>query len=551
MKKAILLFIAGILLLTVSRQSQAQHTAALKPLNINLTADQWREDLRYFAAELPKKHKNAFHFMTREQFETAVKQLNDEIPNLKGQEIYVRFLKIIAMVGDGHTSMQETAHFNFGMYPLRYHIYKEGVFIQSASTEYGEIVGGKVIKIGNTPIEKVLSQIDEIAWGDNHNEQSKKVETEFLLYLPKVLQGLKIAESDKSVSLTVEVNGQQKAIEVKAIQDVQDIINYVRNGKKVNPYDGSTNPKPIYLKDTQNNYWFEYLKDSKVVYVQFNATQNKSDESIAMFFKRIFDFVENNLVEKLVLDVRNNTGGNLQLNKPIITGLIRSKLNERGKFFVITGRRTFSAAQVLVNELEKYSNAIFVGEPTGSSPNLYGDPLIITLPNSKFPFRVATLWHQTDPNDRRVFTAPEIYAAITPDDYRNNRDPVMNEILNYVPGSTFKDLTAEAATNKDIPAFIKKYRAFKSNSKNQYVNTETDINALGYSLLRERKNNEAIEVFKLNVEAYPNSANAYDSLAEAYLVSGNKDEAIKNYEKAVSINPNFASSIDALKRIKN
>lgn len=537
--------------LSFATHSFAQHDQEIKPINLNLTGEQWREDLRYFAAELPKKHKNAFHSMTREQFETAVKQLNDEIPNLKGEEIFVRFLKLIAMVGDGHTSMVEKSLFNFGIYPLRYYIYKEGVFIQSASTEYGEIVGGKVIKIGNTPIEQVLSQINEIAWGDNYNEQSKKVETEFLLFLPKVLQGLKIAENDKSVSLTVEVNGQQKVVEVKAIQAVQDVINYVRNGKKVNAYDSSTNPKPIYIKDPQNNYWFEYLKDSKVMYVQFNAGQNKSDENIATFFKRVFDFAENNPVDKFVLDVRFNTGGNLGLNTPIITGLIRSKLNERGKLFVIIGRRSFSATQHLVNELEKYSNAIFVGEPTGSSPNLYADPVTFTLPNSKLPFRASTLWHQTNPTDRRIFTLPEIYAEITPDDFRNNRDPVMNEILNYVPGTTFKDLTAEAATNKDIPAFIKKYRSFKSIPKNKYVNTETDINALGYNLLRERKINEAIEVFKLNVESYPNSANVYDSLAEAYLNGGNKEEAIKNYEKALKINSSYVSSLEALRRLKN
>ena len=61
---------------------------------------------------------------------------------------------------------------------------------------------------------------------------------------------------------------------------------------------------------------------------------------------------------------------------------------------------------------------------------------------------------------------------------------------------------------------------------------------------------DAIEIFKLNVEYYPNSANVYDSLGDAYQAAGKKEEAIKSYEKALSIDPNYASSQDNLRRLK-
>jgi tetratricopeptide (TPR) repeat protein len=526
----------------------AQHDLEKQTFNLNLTAAEWREDLRYFAEELPKRHKNAFHAMTREQFETAVKDLNDNIPNLKSEEIFAGFLKLIAMVGDGHTSIQESALFNLGFYPLRYEIYADGLFVQSAAAEYAGIVGGKVVRIGNVPVEKAISQIKEISWGDNYGEQSKKVETVFLLSIPKVLQGLKIAESDEKVSLTVEIGGRQKTVELRAKSDFAD---YLKNGKQVGANDNSASPVPLYLKERENPFRFEYVKDGKILYVQFNAVQNKPDETVAAFFKKVFDFAENNPVDKFVLDVRLNTGGNNQLSKPIVVGLIKSKLNERGKLFVVIGRRTFSAAQNLVNELEKYTDAIFVGEPTGSSPNLFGDPIIMTLPNSKLPFRVSTLWHQTDPRDTRLFTAPEIFTELTAEDYRNNRDTVWEAILSYVPGKTFKDIAAEFMAAKDFAGFLGKYKAFKADPKNKFANTENDMNALGYNLLRAQKITEALEIFRLNTEDHPNSANAFDSLAEACLLSGNKTEAIKNYEKAVKINPNFQSSIEALRKLKN
>jgi tetratricopeptide (TPR) repeat protein len=544
MKKTYLLTI--ILLLTAANVI-AQHITEGQPAKLNLTADEWRADLRFFAEELPKRHKNAFHTMTRDEFDAAVKQLNEDIPRLKSEEILVRFMKLIAMVGDGHTSIQESALFGFGFFPVRYEIYADGLFVQSAAAEYKDAVGGRFVKIGNAAVEKAVAQLDELAWGDNRNVQSKKVETAFLLSIPKVLQGLKIADGDEAVSLTVEKNGVQKTLEIKA---VKDLTSYLRNGKKSSANDDAAAPLPFYLRETDNNFRFEYLRDDKILYVQFNSVENKPDETVAAFFQRVFEFADQNPVEKFVLDLRLNTGGNNQLNKPIVVGLIKSKLNERGRLFVIIGRRTFSAAQNLVNEIEKYTEAIFVGEPTGSSPNLYGDPAVMTLPNSRMGFRVATLWHQTDARDTRRWTAPDIFTELTSDDFRNNRDPAFQSILEYAPGKTFKDIAAEMNATRDLTAFLIKYKAFKADPKNKFANTESQMNALGYGLLQAQQTAAAIGVFRLNAEAYPNSANAFDSLAEAYLAGGNRAEAIKNYEKALRINPNFQSSIEALRKLK-
>jgi len=75
------------------------------------------------------------------------------------------------------------------------------------------------------------------------------------------------------------------------------------------------------------------------------------------------------------------------------------------------------------------------------------------------------------------------------------------------------------------------------------------LNQLGYQLLRTNKTKEAIEIFKLNVEAYPQSANAYDSLGEGYMVAGNNEQAIVNYKKSLELNPNSPSGLQALKRL--
>lgn len=102
-----------------------------------------------------------------------------------------------------------------------------------------------------------------------------------------------------------------------------------------------------------------------------------------------------------------------------------------------------------------------------------------------------------------------------------------------------------------IETAIAKYHELKLHPEEGYFFDEYAFNSLGYRLLIQRKTKEAIEVFKLNVEAYPDSWNVYDSLAEAYLVNGDKELAIKNYEKSLELNSDNDNAKRMLERLKN
>ncbi|MBK6913866.1 MAG: FKBP-type peptidyl-prolyl cis-trans isomerase [Ignavibacteriales bacterium] len=96
---------------------------------------------------------------------------------------------------------------------------------------------------------------------------------------------------------------------------------------------------------------------------------------------------------------------------------------------------------------------------------------------------------------------------------------------------------------------VKKYYYLKENFSNEYNFDESELNTLGYELLKSGMANEAITIFKLNVEAYPESSNVYDSLAEAYSVAGDKDLAIEYYEKALELNPDNANAKQMLEKL--
>ncbi len=72
----------------------------------------------------------------------------------------------------------------------------------------------------------------------------------------------------------------------------------------------------------------------------------------------------------------------------------------------------------------------------------------------------------------------------------------------------------------------------------------------GYQRLNNNDFVHAIEIFTENVKNNPQSANAYDSLGEAYMKSGNKNSAIKNYEKSIKLDPHNQNAVHMLQELK-
>src|SRR5437867_2981639 len=106
------------------------------------------------------------------------------------------------------------------------------------------------------------------------------------------------------------------------------------------------------------------------------------------------------------------------------------------------------------------------------------------------------------------------------------------------PKRSIAEVLLKTILETDVASAIKQYRELKvAPTTGDYDFGETELNSLGYQLLRMQKIAEAIGIFKLNVEIYPDAFNTYDSLGEAYMVHGDKDLAIANYKKSLELNP--------------
>lgn len=123
---------------------------------------------------------------------------------------------------------------------------------------------------------------------------------------------------------------------------------------------------------------------------------------------------------------------------------------------------------------------------------------------------------------------------------------IRNESYKSPRRTLLRNIVADGAE-----AALMKYREWRKGRPPSELMNEGEMNRFGYELLFALKRvKDAIEVFKLNVEDYPQSANTWDSLAEGYMVDGNKELAIKNYKRSIELDPKNTNGIEMLKKLQ-
>ena len=544
MKNIFLLCLCLVFLCSCIGQDQHPTTPKNVSSPVKLTAADWQSDLKFLQQTVHKDYSFLFKKIKAEEFDAAVEKLYKAIPSMNEHEVLAGFATIISLFKYGHTNIGwRESPIKSHVAPVNFYWFSDGIYAEGGDKKYEMIVGAKLLKVEGVPVEKVLAAVKPLVPAEN-DQYFKAYGLDFLT-IPEALYALKVSK-DLKATLTYTFEKDGKSFE-QTITTV-DAFRLPRQYGFVKPGDDWISAReqsvtPNYLKNLDNIYYYEYLPASKTVYVRQSQVQDDKTEAIPAFYKKVFDFIEKNDVERLVLDVRLNGGGNNYKNKPVVAGIIESKkINQPGKLFVIIGRRTFSACQNLVNELQNYTNAVFVGEPTAENINFYGDTRRVDLPKSKLPVFLSFAWWQDKPQwENDDWLAPQISVEMSFADYKSNRDPVLDACLNF----SDKDLVLDpmlhlrnlfAAGKLDqVESEAKKMVA---DPKYRYVKFEQKINQAGYDLLNSKQFDQSLYVFDLNTKLYPRSANAWDSFAEANWKANKIEKAVEYYNKAIELDPN-------------
>jgi hypothetical protein len=256
-----------------------------------------------------------------------------------------------------------------------------------------------------------------------------------LLAMPEVLQALGLAAEPGRATLLVARDGDRRTVVLEPaglfpMATGETDRSWMPRDGWVDVRDGA--PIPLWQSDATDTYWYRYLPESRTLYCQLNAILQNPEDSLAAFLGRALATADSGGAVRLVLDLRLNGGGNGQWNRDILRTLIKSRYDAPGHLLVITGRRTWSAAGMLIADIENFTDAIFVGEPSAAGGNGYGDSQRLTLPNSHVTMRVSTLyWQFWDPRDTRPWIDPTVRTSYTLADYTAGRDPALAAAVAY------------------------------------------------------------------------------------------------------------------------
>jgi tetratricopeptide (TPR) repeat protein len=405
-----------------------------------LSRDQgWRADLTFLAREIKRRAYAPFREISEPDFDAAVGRLAHELPDLSDWQIVARIMALLRPLGDGHAFiLPDQEKPDQLALPVKFYLFAEGLFVAAVADEYRQLLGAQVLKVGDHAVDDVLAAIEPLLSRDNA-QQVRWMGPEMLRWTPLLHAVGLIAdpgETTLSVRFPDKTTGEVTVASVPGLLHFPTVAPHPgptgpRPAGWISVCDAATAPIPLYLRNCDLLYWFEYLPEHGLVYFQFNGVADQRPETLAAFCDRLFAFIDSRQVSKLVVDLRWNGGGNTFLVQPLLHHLIGcATINQPGGLYVIIGRGTFSAAQNTATAIERETNAVFVGEPSGSRPSFIGETVPFQLPHSKAMVNVADLYWQTSwPMDHRPWIAPELYAPPTFEAYSQNRDPAMEAVL--------------------------------------------------------------------------------------------------------------------------
>ncbi len=388
-------------------------------------AEGWRSDIDLLVGELKRLHARPFRQVPESVFDARIAALKAEVDKLDDGAITVRLMQILLPVADGHT--QIVPPYRSGestrLLPLQMFLFEEGLYVTAVPAEHADLLWARVDRIDRTPVAEAIRALGTVIPRDN--DMWIKTRAPLFLRYPQILKPLGITAADDRATYTlVDRHGKARQVDLQ--------LGRPSTAPLERPPEAPADP-PRHLRQRRDPYWFEVLGPERTLYFQYNAVANRpgGQESLAQFADRLAQAIAREDIDRLVIDLRWNGGGNLELNLPLLKAILASpKVNRPRGLYVIVGRQTFSAAQVFAGHLERFSHATFVGEPTGSSPNFIGEHSDLKLPYSRLTVNISFLaWQTGAASDHRTWIAPSIPVPVTFAHWRSGQDAALEAIL--------------------------------------------------------------------------------------------------------------------------
>jgi len=340
-----------------------------------VSGDQWAADLEHLDTELRARHPDPFHNRREGEYIAILSQLaadaraaGPSVGRPLADDMVTGMARLLATVGEGHTSLNASPD---AWFPLVTRWFgPEGsreLRVVQARVADAAALGDEVIAIGELPLSTALSLLDECLSVDHPNGFAPQEPA--ALINSRIARGLGLAD-DTGLTVTLRrPDASTYELTVPEVAAADLVLVDVWTGSPVDrdlPYHHQGEPR-----------WYEVI--GSTMYVQYNSC----DLDAYGFFQGIVDELGGGRIDRLVVDLRKNGGGDSRPGTwfaKAVRGI--GTVNRPGGVYVLVGPRTFSSALMMAVDFMHNTEALFAGEPLAERVDLWGEVKRFALPSS-------------------------------------------------------------------------------------------------------------------------------------------------------------------------
>lgn len=514
----------------------------------------FQADLDSLVARVIRIHPRPWAHTSREGFLRQAEALRATATADTDDRVLAGIMRLTASLEDGHTSITDLGPAGGKWYPVRFYLFSDGLWITAVTPEHQELAGARVLRLGSTAADSAVARVLPLFSADN--EWGRR-EGAALLANAVLERALDIVSQEDSLPLETT----KGRATLRAIATGNGDVSWWQYGEISGPpgthlvtafggrdADGYRDPArnadlPLHLRG-RRAYWWTYLPRDSTVYFAFNNVVAKSRFSQFTLMEELGQALGRvdsapGASQRFILDLRYNSGGDGSLTPAIVNEFVKRdrSIGRRGRFFVITGGKTFSAAAGTVIDLLRHTSPILVGEPIGAAFNACGDAGHSLLPAHQIGLAVSTnCTLVTALDDVRVIPV-QVPASTSGEDYFAGRDPPVDAILSAPAPypeviSTLRQRGAAAAR----ALYAEQERRFGSIAWWQPFSWE-ELNGAAYDLLDQKRVDDAVAGFEINARRFPKRWDAWDSAGDGYRAAGRDADAVAAYRRALDLAP--------------
>lgn len=284
-------------------------------------------------------------------------------------------MRLTQKIGDGHTafSLRGTSTH---LFPIEIYKVQEQWRVIKTTKKHKHLLGKILTNIDGKSINKITEKVGKIAQYIE-NKQSEIIRTGKYAMISELLFGLKLTKSKFKADFTfVDDDMKETSLSLTAI-DSKDYYSKT-------DFESFQIIIPEIQKPTSSKYdylWFSPIKNTKGIYIKFESYPSFNE--MEKFGESVLHYINKNKVKQVVIDLRNNGGGDFFVGTFLAYFLnLADSIDWKSGVYVLTDKVTFSAGTSNASQFRQILNAKIVGEPTGSNPTGYQDMGQFTLPNS-------------------------------------------------------------------------------------------------------------------------------------------------------------------------